>query len=248
MHVVSDNGELHWTFSSACCSQCVTAAPLEVISHSIKGDVVWISVHTAGGWCKTEATFDSILDLTNFVMCTLQRGAPHVIITHAQTPLHTLSFHECCSFLQGRVKEGDLFEHIVELWKWKSACDKRHLLCSVSRYTSSHSLPMGHTFLHWVWSRTRTRIFPHSFHRTQRYPDWNRPQGIRQHKHCSGCFHHTQVLIKYNKERVQTMTPILLSVTTKTRNQAMQLLTAEGGVLPSGYIDSSLLADVSVGL
>lgn len=99
MYVMSYNSELNWSFSSTRCSQCVTAASLKVISHSVKGDVVWISIHTAGGRLEREAAFYSIHDLTNFVMCTLHWGALHLIITRAVTLLHTLSFHSCFSFL-----------------------------------------------------------------------------------------------------------------------------------------------------
>lgn len=102
MHVVPDHSELDWALFSACCSQCVTTAPLKVISHSVKGDVVWITVHAAGGRFEREAVLDPLLDLTNLIVCTLHCGAPQIIITHTLALLHTLSFHECCSFLQGK--------------------------------------------------------------------------------------------------------------------------------------------------
>lgn len=116
MHVVSDNGELDWTFSSTRCSQCVTAASLKVISQSVECDVVRISIHTAGGRCKTEAAFYSTLDLTNLIVGTLHWAALYTIISCAATLLHTLSLHNRCSFLQGKGA-------VDPLWKWISECD-----------------------------------------------------------------------------------------------------------------------------
>lgn len=63
---------------------------------------MWITIHTAGGGLEREATFDSILDLTNLIVCALHCGALHVTVTHALALLHTLSLQQSVSSLQAK--------------------------------------------------------------------------------------------------------------------------------------------------
>lgn len=100
MHVVSNYSEMDWAFSATRGRQCVTAAPLKVIGVVVKGDVVWISIHMAGGGFEREAAFDPVLNLTNITVCTLNLGALHDIAAHALALLHTIPLHQCLPFLQ----------------------------------------------------------------------------------------------------------------------------------------------------
>lgn len=90
MHVVSKHRELDWAFTTTRGCQCISAATLKVIGELVKGDVVWIAVHAAGGRFERKAAFDAILYLTNLIFCTLYCGALHDIITHALALLHTI--------------------------------------------------------------------------------------------------------------------------------------------------------------
>lgn len=113
MGVVSRYCELDWASSTTCGGQYVTASPLKVICQTVKGDVVWITVHTAGGGFEKEAAFDPIFNLTNFIVCTLHLSALHIVITHTLTLLHTISFHQCFSFLQAEQSYVNKL-----LWNW----------------------------------------------------------------------------------------------------------------------------------
>lgn len=78
-----DNLELDRAAFSARSRQHIAAPSLEIVSQPIKGDVVWVPVHAAGGGLDGEAAFDPIFKLADLVACTLHCGALHHISTCA---------------------------------------------------------------------------------------------------------------------------------------------------------------------
>lgn len=111
VEVSSGHSELDLPVSCACGSQCVVAAPLEVVSPPIKRDIVWVAVDATGYRLGEEAAFDTVYDLTHFVVCAEHGRALDVVVAHASALLLTLSTHKHCSFLniKRRLCEYSLF-------------------------------------------------------------------------------------------------------------------------------------------
>lgn len=107
-----DNLELDRAAFSARCRQHIAAPSLEIVSQPIKGDVVLVPVHAAGGWPDGEAAFDPIFKLANLIVCTLHCGALHHIFTHALAPAQALSFQPHLTFLRANKKKMELWGSI----------------------------------------------------------------------------------------------------------------------------------------
>lgn len=105
VHIVPDNLELDRAAFSARSCQHIAAPSLEIVSQPIKGDVVWVPVHAAGGGPDGEAAFDPIFKLANLIVCTLHCATLHHIFTHALAPARALSFQPHLTFLRANNKK-----------------------------------------------------------------------------------------------------------------------------------------------
>lgn len=97
---MSCDSEVGRAFFSTRGRQRITATPLKIVSHPIKGDIVRVSIHAAGGGIEWKAAFDTIFDLTHLIVRALHLGALHNIFTHALALLQTLPLQPGFSFLQ----------------------------------------------------------------------------------------------------------------------------------------------------
>lgn len=106
MHVKSNDSELDQALVTTGCGQCITATSLKGIGCAIKGDIMWVTIHTASGRFESKAAFDAILFLTNLIVFAMHSPALYGIITHALTLLLTVFLHQYFTFLWRQEETG----------------------------------------------------------------------------------------------------------------------------------------------